>query len=126
MRKILREEAEKGTPGAADLLPLIKLNVGFVFSNDNLAEIRKMILNKKVPAAAKSGMIAPMDVFIPAGPTGLDPGQTSFFQALNINTKITRGAIEITSKVHIAKKDEKVSASAVVLMSKLNMRPFFY
>jgi len=126
IRKVLRQEAEKGTPGCAALLPLVRLNIGFVFSNGSLADIRKEILEEKEPAAAKTGVLAPMDVFIPAGPTGLDPGQTSFFQALNIATKITRGAIEITSKVHIAKMGEKVTASAVALMNKMSIRPFFY
>jgi len=126
IRKVLREEAEKGNLGCAKLLPLIRLNIGFVFSNDSLADLRKEIMENKEPAAAKTNMLAPEDVFIPAGPTGLDPGQTSFFQALNINTKITRGAIEITSKVHICQKGVKVSASAVALMSKMSVRPFFY
>jgi len=31
------------------------------------------------PSPAKPGMIAPGDVTIPVGPTGLDPKQTSFF-----------------------------------------------
>lgn len=126
IRKVLREEAEKGNTGAAQLLPLIRLNIGFVFTNGSLVDIRKKIMEEKEPAAAKTGMLSPEDVFIPPGPTGLDPGQTSFFQALNISTKITRGAIEITSKVHICKIHEKVTASAVALMSKMSIRPFFY
>ena len=47
----------------------------------------------------KSGAFAPVDVIIPAGPTGLDPGQTAFFQAVNIGTKIARGSIEIVNDV---------------------------
>jgi len=83
-------------------------------------------LENKVPAAAKSGSFAPVDVFIPAGPTGLDPGQTNFFQALNIATKIVKGAIEITNEVHLIKKGDKVSASHVALLGKLNILPFFH
>jgi len=129
IRKMFRDLIAAEAPNAAmltKLLPLIRLNIGFVFTNGDLAGIRKEILEFKVPAAAKANAVCPDDVYIPAGPTGLDPGQTSFFQALNINTKITRGAIEITSKVHICKKDEKCSASASVLLKKLNICPFFY
>jgi len=88
--------------------------------------VRKIILENKVPAAAKQGSLAPIDVFVPPGPTGLDPGQTAFFQALNISTKIARGSIEIINEVHLIKAGEKVTASHVALLAKLNINPFFY
>jgi len=125
IRKVLRDNAENN-PGLLDLLPLIKNNMGFVFTNGDLNGIRKEIMSFKLPASAKAGVIAPIDVTIPAGPTGLDPGQTSFFQTLNIATKITKGTIEITNAVHLCFRGEKVSASAVALLSKLNIRPFEY
>jgi len=65
-------------------------------------------------------------VFVPAGPTGLDPGQTGFFQALNIATKIVKGSIEISAQVHLIRKGDKVTSSAVALLSKLDIKPFFY
>ena len=46
-------------------------------------------------APAKAGAIAPVDVFIPPQNTGLGPEKMSFFQALAIPTKISRGTIEI-------------------------------
>jgi large subunit ribosomal protein LP0 len=127
IRKILRDliEQEKLTKLEA-LLPIVVGNMGFVFTNANLGDVRKTILDNKVPAAAKSGTIAQRDVFIPPGPTGLDPGQTNFFQALNIATKIVKGAIEIVSEVHLIKKNEKVTMSHVAMLDKMNVRPFFY
>jgi len=127
IRKILRDliEEEKLTK-LESLIPLVVGNMGFVFTNSPLPEIRKTILENKVPAAAKSGTFAPADVFIPPGPTGLDPGQTNFFQALNIATKIVKGAIEIVSEVHLIKKGDKVTMSHVAMLDKMNVRPFFY
>jgi len=127
IRKILRDlvDGEKLTKLEA-LLPIVVGNMGFVFTNDNLAEIRKTILNNKVPAAAKAGQLAQKDVFIPPGPTGLDPGQTSFFQALNIGTKIVKGAIEIVNEVHLIKTGDKVTSTHVAMLDKMNIRPFFY
>lgn len=49
----------------------------------------------QVPAAARAGAIAPCEVTVPAQNTGLGPEKTSFFQALGITTKISRGTIEI-------------------------------
>lgn len=84
-------------------------NVGFVFTNEELTEIRDILLSNKKEAPAKAGAIAPLDVFVPAGNTGQGPEKTSFFQALAIPTKITKGTIEILSDIHLIKKDEKVS-----------------
>jgi len=124
-RKAIREHQEEN-PSLEALLPFVRGNIGFVFTNDDLNVVRKIILENKVPAAAKQGSLAPIDVFVPPGPTGLDPGQTAFFQALNISTKIARGSIEIINQVHLIKAGEKVSSSHVALLSKLNINPFFY
>jgi large subunit ribosomal protein LP0 len=125
MRLVIRQQAETN-PKLEPLLELIRGNVGLCFTNSDLSEVRNILTAQKVPAAAKSGTMAPTDVFVPPGPTGLDPGQTSFFQALNIATKIGRGAIEIINQVHLIKKGDKVTTSAVALLSKLDIKPFFY
>jgi len=101
IRKVFRERMV-AQPGLEDLLPAVYGNIGFIFTNGDLGSIRKMVTEKKVPAAAKAGLIATKDVIIPAGPSGLDPGQTSFFQALNIGTKIVKGAIELITPVTCA------------------------
>lgn len=113
-------------PQLEALLPLVKLNVGFVFCGIDPSEVRDIINQHRVPAPARQGVFAPIDVFIPAGPTGMDPGSTSFFQALGISTKIVKGQIEIQNQVHLIKEGEKVSASAATLLHKLNIKPFQY
>jgi len=123
MRKVIRDNLEKN-PKLEALLPHVNGNMGFVFTNGDLNQMRKDVTENKEPAAAKVGVVAPVDVTIPAGPTGLDPGQTSFFQTLNIATKITKGTIEIVGEVRLCFKGEKVSASAVALLNKLGKKPF--
>merc|ERR1719244_1309407 len=108
------------------LLPHIKGNVGFVFTKGDLSEVRDTILINKVAAPAKAGALAPIDVFVDGHNTGLGPEKTSFFQALSIQTKISRGTIEILSKVHLIKKDEKVGASEAALLNMLKIYPFSY
>lgn len=49
----------------------------------------------QVAAPAKAGTVAQSEVVLPAQNTGMGPEKTSFFQALNIPTKISRGTIEI-------------------------------
>jgi large subunit ribosomal protein LP0 len=125
LRKAVREQA-KENKSIENLDAQLVGNVGMVFTNGNLGEIRKIIEDFKVPAAARTGAIAPDDCFVQPGPTGLDPAQTSFFQSLNIATKIVKGAIEIINRVHLLKAGEKITASHVSLLSKLNIKPFFY
>ena len=57
--------------------------------------MREIIRSNKVAAPAKAGALAPIDVKVDPINTGLGPEKTSFFQALAIPTKITRGTIEI-------------------------------
>jgi len=108
------------------LLPYVKGNVGFVFTNGDLKETRDKILSNKVAAPARAGAIAPDDVYVPAGNTGMEPGKTSFFQALGVPTKIARGTIEITTDLKLVNAGAKVGASEATLLNMLNISPFTY
>jgi len=101
-------------------------NVGFVFTNGDLKTIRDQILSNKVAAPARAGAVAPADVYIPAGNTGMEPGKTSFFQALGVPTKIARGTIEITTDLKLVEAGSKVGASEATLLNMLNISPFTY
>lgn len=125
IRKAIRGHLEQN-PQLEKVLPHIRGNVGFVFTNEELNDIREIIENNKVEAPAKAGALAPRDVFIEPQNTGLGPEKTSFFQALSIATKISRGTIEILSKVHLIKVDEKVGASEATLLQMLKIYPFSY
>jgi large subunit ribosomal protein LP0 len=127
IRKILREYlAENPGHGFEKILPLMQGNIGFVFTNGDLAEVKKILDDNQLPAPARVGAIAPCNVICPAGPTGCDPGQTSFFQALQIQTKITKGQIEIINQVTVTLEGEKVGASEAALLQKLDIKPFAY
>jgi len=108
------------------LLPLVRGNIGFVFCKSDLSEIKKILQTNRVEAPAKQGAISPINVVVPAMNTGLEPTQTSFFQALNIQTKIARGQIEIIQDVALIAEGQKVGASEANLLAKLNIKPFSY
>jgi large subunit ribosomal protein LP0 len=108
------------------LLPHVKGNVGFIFTNGDLKDIRDKILANRVAAPARAGAVAPADVYVPAGNTGMEPGKTSFFQALGVPTKIARGTIEITTDLKLVEAGAKVGASEATLLNMLNISPFTY
>lgn len=121
LRSILSEY-----PQFERLLPHVRGNIGFVFTSDDLKEIREVITANKVAAPARAGALAPKDVSIPAGNTGMEPGKTSFFQALGIPTKIARGTIEIVSDVQVVTAGTRVGPSEATLLNMLNISPFTY
>lgn len=127
MRKIIKEFCDENPGSPVDkLTAMCKGNVGFVFTAGDLGEVRASIEGNTRPAPARVGSIAPSDVVVPKGPTGCDPGQTAFFQALQIGTKITKGQIEIVNDVPLISQGEKVTASQAALLQKLNIEPFTY
>merc|ERR1711988_17985 len=113
-------------PKLEALMNHIRGNVGFVFTKEDLVSIRDMLLANKVKAPAKAGALAPLDVQVPAQNTGLGPEKTSFFQALNIPTKITKGTIEITNNVNLITAGDKVGMSEATLLNMLGISPFTY
>ncbi|TID29771.1 hypothetical protein CANINC_001689 [Pichia inconspicua] len=113
-------------PEYEKLMPLVRGNIGFIFTNADLKFVKDVILENKVAAPARAGAIAPADVWVPAGNTGMEPGKTSFFQALGVPTKIARGTIEITNDVKILEADQRVGPSEASLLNMLNISPFTY
>ena len=121
LRSILSEY-----PQFERLLPHVRGNIGFVFTSGDLKDIRDIIVANKVAAPARAGAFAPRDVIVPAGNTGMEPGKTSFFQALGIPTKIARGTIEIVSDVKVVTAGTRVGPSEAALLNMLNISPFTY
>jgi large subunit ribosomal protein LP0 len=56
----------------------------------------------------------------------MEPGKTSFFQALGIPTKIARGTIEIVSDVKVVTAGTRVGPSEATLLNMLHISPFTY
>jgi len=127
MRKVIRGLASEGKQSPWEtVLPHVKGNIAFVFSKGDLHEVKKILEGNKVSSAARAGTIAPNDVVVPAGNTGMEPTKTSFFQALSIPTKISKGQVEIISDVPLIRTGQKVGTSEASLLQMLNIKPFRY
>lgn len=77
-------------------------------------------------ANAVPGDIAPTDVVIPAGPTGLGPEKINIFQAAKIITKINKGKIDLANDHKLLSVGDVVSISNSKLLAMLNVQPFEY
>jgi large subunit ribosomal protein LP0 len=127
IRRCIRNLTADGShPEWETIVPYMVGNIGFIFTDGELSDVEAVIKKEVKPAAAKAGVIAPSSVTIPKGPTGLDPAQTSFFQALNIATKINKGSIEIINDCTVVHEGTKVGTSEAALLTKLGVKPFEY
>lgn len=132
MRKAIKElmdedaAAGKERPKLKIIRDALSLNTGLIFSDGDMGEIKKILDTQVREAPAKIGSFAPGEVTIPAGPTGMDPKQTSFFQALNIQTKIVKSQVEIVNPVKVISEGDKITPGQAALLDKLKIRPFFY
>ena len=113
-------------PNLVALTEHIKGKIGFVFCDKSYVELKNIIEKEKIKMPAKAGVIAPVDVVIPAGPTFLDPGRIGEFQRLGIQTKINKNAIEVNKDFKICAKGEIVSETCSSMCRLLNIIPFEY
>jgi large subunit ribosomal protein LP0 len=108
------------------IIAQLRLNTNLIFTNGSLTEVKEVLDRHVRPSAAKAGLIAPWDVTIPAGPTGLDPKQTGFFQTLQIKTQIKKAMIEIVTEKTVLIEGQKVGQTEALLLDKLKIYPFAY
>eukprot|EP00996_Jenningsia_fusiforme_P001739 NODE_2601_length_1158_cov_443.724977_g2379_i0.p1 GENE.NODE_2601_length_1158_cov_443.724977_g2379_i0~~NODE_2601_length_1158_cov_443.724977_g2379_i0.p1 ORF type:complete len:339 (-),score=83.61 NODE_2601_length_1158_cov_443.724977_g2379_i0:88-1104(-) len=124
--RLTLRNTEKDQALYRELNHLMVGNVGLILTNGDLSEILQLVDSEKVQAPARAGATSPVDVIVPAGNTGLEPTKTSFFQALNINTKITKGTVEILKDEKVIVAGDRVGSSEAALLQMLNIKPFFY
>ena len=123
------EERNNGwafSPKIDKVIGQLKGNTNLIFTNGDLADVKTILDQEVRESPAKAGMTAPKDVFVPVGPTGLDPKQTGFFQTLQIQTKIVKGQIDIIAEKQVIFVDTRVDSTQAALLDKLKIYPFEY
>merc|ERR1719498_1691988 len=123
------EERKDGwayNPNIDKIMGQLKGNINMILSNGDLGEVKAILDDEVRPSPAKAGMLAPEDVSIYPGPTGLDPKQTSFFGTLQIQTKIVKAQIDIVAEKKVINKGERITQTQAALLDKLKIYPFSY
>merc|ERR1712139_3130 len=121
-----RKDTYEYSENIEKIISQLKGNTNLIFSNGDLGEVKGVLDAESRPSAAKPGMIAPIDVTVPEGPTGLDPKQTAFFQTLGIQTKIVKAQIDITKAKQVVTAGDKIGGTEAALLDKLKIYPFEY
>jgi large subunit ribosomal protein L10 len=95
-----------------------------IFSNLDPFKLYLLLEKNKVLLPARAGDIAPEDIIVPAGNTGLPAGPVlSEFREAGIPTKIEAGSIYVTKDSVAVKKGSAISPKLASLLSKLNIKP---
>jgi len=113
-------------PKLAVLEQYMVLNIGLIFSEEPYMELREKVEAEKISQPARTGVVAPCDVTIPAGPTGVEVGKIDLFHKLNISCKTVKSAIEVVKEVKIITKGQPVSEGATQMCKLLSIIPFEY
>jgi large subunit ribosomal protein L10 len=84
-----------------------------------------LLEKNKTKMTAKAGDIAPNDIIVPAGNTGLPPGPAiTELHDVGLRTKIDVGSVWIVSDSVIVKKGEVIQPKVASVLSKLGFKPF--
>lgn len=96
----------------------------FLFTNMNPFELVLLLDKNAIPAPAKPGDIAPKEIVIPSGSTGIPPGpMLSVFGRLKIPTRVQEGVIWIAKDTVVAKPGDKISLELASILNKLGIEP---
>jgi large subunit ribosomal protein L10 len=117
-------EKVRGIAGIEDLSKELEGQCALMFTNLSPFKLNLIFGENKVFLPAKGGDIAPKDITIPAGNTGIPPGPVlSEFKEAKVATKIDQGSIAVTKDTIVARSGEVISQKLASLLSKVNIKP---
>jgi large subunit ribosomal protein L10 len=111
-------------PGIEDLSKELEGQCALMFTDLSPFKLNLIFSENKVFLPAKGGDLAPKNIIIPAGNTGIPPGPVlSEFKEAKVQTKIDQGSIAVTKDTIVAKSGDVISQKLASLMSKLDIKP---
>ncbi len=119
-----RALAESRRPNIDKLAEHLKESNVLLFTNLDPFKLAILLNKNKTQMTAKAGDIAPNDVVIPAGNTGLPPGPAiSELHDIGARTKIDMGSVWVIEDAVVVKKGEAVQPKVAGVLSKLGIKP---
>ncbi len=120
---VLRAMKELGLPYADEVAKYLTGTNAFFFTDLNAFEAAMLIEKVGFLRYAKPGEIAPADIYLPEGPTGIPPGpMLSVFGKLRVKTMVREGVIWIQKETRVAKAGEEIGPELSSLLRKLGIK----
>jgi len=121
---LLVRALEEVDEGAEELTEHLAGQVGIIGTNDNPFTLYQTLEASKTPAPINAGEVAPNDIVIPEGDTGVDPGPfVGELQQVGASARIMEGSIQVTEDSTVLDAGEEVSADLENVVSELGIEP---
>lgn len=121
---LLVRALEEVDDGLEELTQYISGEVGLVATNDNPFGLFQQLEESKTPAPINAGEVAPNDIVIPEGDTGIDPGPfVGELQQIGANARIQEGSIKVMEDSVVVEEGETVSTDVANVLTELGIEP---
>ncbi len=121
---LLVRALESTGDGFEQLADLVSGQVGLIGTNDNSFGLYQQLEASKTSAPISAGEVAPDDIVIPEGDTGVDPGPfVGELQSVGANARIDQGSIRVMEDSAVLTAGEEVSADLSNVLGELGIEP---
>ena len=121
---LLERALDEVDEGLEELGDYVSGQVGLIGTNDNPFGLYKELEASKTPAPISAGEVAPNDIVIPEGDTGVDPGPfVGELQNVGAAARIDGGSIKVTEDSTVLEAGEEVSAELENVLNELGIEP---
>ena len=115
---------EEVDDGVEALTEYVSGQVALVGTNDNPFGLFKQLEASKTPAPINEGEVAPNDIVIPEGDTGVDPGPfVGELQTVGASARIMDGSIKVTEDSTVLEEGEVVDDDLANVRGELGIEP---
>jgi len=121
---LLERALDEVDAGLEQLNEYVSGQVGLIGTNSNPFGLFKELEASKTPAPISAGEVAPNDIVIPEGDTGVDPGPfVGELQSVGANARIDGGSIKVMEDSQVLDTGEEVSTDLENVLNELGIEP---
>jgi large subunit ribosomal protein L10 len=121
---LLERSLEEADDGLAELTGYVSGQVGLIGTNENPFGLYQQLEASKTSAPINAGEVAPNDIIVPEGDTGVDPGPfVGELQSVGANARIDEGSIKVMEDSKVLDAGEEVSGDLSNVLSELGIEP---
>ncbi|GAB6860276.1 50S ribosomal protein L10 [Haloplanus litoreus] len=121
---LLRRALDEVDEGYEDLAEYVSGQVALIGTNDNPFGLFQQLEASKTPAPINAGEVAPNDIVIPEGDTGVDPGPfVGELQQVGAEARIMDGSIKVTADSTVLEAGGEVSDELANVLGELGIEP---
>ena len=121
---LLRRALEEIDAGLEELLPYLEGHVGLVGTDENPFALYQQLEASKTAAPISAGEVAPNDIVIEEGDTGMDPGPfVGDLQNVGAAARIDEGSIKVLEDSVVAEAGDEVTPDLANALGELGIEP---